>query len=106
MKRYTVQVPIVAVCYVNVEAENEEEAIDNALNSEDLSLENIEEWDAYRIIAEGNCLHTFYNQAEVVSEEDVAESGENRMTPKDYKIQKTYAATKNHEFSTDRNKNK
>lgn len=74
MKRYTVQVPIVAVCYVDVEAESEEEAINNALNSEDLSLENVEEWDAYRIIVEGNCLHTNYNQAEIVSEEDIEES--------------------------------
>lgn len=73
MKRYTVQVPIVAVCYVDVEAESENEAIDNALNSEDLSLENVEEWDAYRIIVEGNCLHTSYNRAEIVSEEDIEE---------------------------------
>lgn len=74
MKRYTVEVPIVAVCYVEVEAESEKEAIDLAFQSDELSLENVEEWEAYRIIAEGNCLHTNYNRANVVSEEEVEES--------------------------------
>ena len=70
MKRYTVEVPIVAACYVEVEAESEEEAIDLALQSDELRLENVEEWDAHRIIAEGNCLHTNYNRAQVVCEEE------------------------------------
>ena len=76
MKRYTVKVPIVAVCYVDVEAENEKDAMDKAFNSEDLSLENVEEWDAYRIIVEGNCLHTSNNRAEIVMEEEIEESEE------------------------------
>lgn len=74
MKKYTVKVPIVAVCYVEVKAENEKEAIKEAFNSEDLSLENVEECDAYRIIAEGNCLHTSHNRAEIVDEEEIEES--------------------------------
>lgn len=76
MKRYTVQIPIVAVCYVEIKAENAEEALEKAFDSKDLSLENVEEWDAYRIIVEGNCLHTSYNRAEIVSEEDIEESEE------------------------------
>lgn len=74
MKKYTVKVPIVAVCYVEVKAENEKDAIKEALNSEDLTLENVEEWDAYRIIAEGNCLNTSNNRAEIVDEEEIEES--------------------------------
>lgn len=74
MKRYSVQIPIVAVCYVDVEAESKEEALEKAFNSEDLSLENVEEWEAYRMIVEGNCLHTSYNRAEIVDEEEIEES--------------------------------
>lgn len=43
MKIYTVKIPIVAVCYVDVEAESEEEAIEKGFDSEDLNLENVEE---------------------------------------------------------------
>lgn len=74
MKLYTVKVPIVAVCYVGVKAENEEDAIEKAFDSEDLELKNVEEWDAYRIIAEGNYLHTSNNRAEIVDEEEIEES--------------------------------
>lgn len=76
MKLYTVKVPIVAVCYVEVKAENEEEAMEKAFRSEDLNIENVEEWGAYRIIVEGNCLHTSDNEAEIVSEEEIEESEE------------------------------
>lgn len=71
MKRYTVEVPIVAVCYVEVEAESEKEAIDLAFQSDELNLENVKEWDAYRTIVEGNCLYTNYNRAQVVFEEEM-----------------------------------
>lgn len=74
MKSYTVKIPIVAVCCVEVKAESEQEAIDTAFESDDLRLENVEEWDAYRIIAEGNFLHTSHNSAEIVYEEEIEES--------------------------------
>lgn len=70
-KRYTVKIPIVAVCYVEVDAENEKEAMDKAFESEDLNLENVEEWDPYRIIVEGNFLHTSNNTACIVCVEDI-----------------------------------
>lgn len=74
MKRYIVEVPIVAVCCVDVEAESEKEAIDLAFKSDKLNLENVEEWEAHRIIAEGNYLHTYHNRAEVIHEEEIEES--------------------------------
>lgn len=67
MKRYMVKVPIVAVCYVEVEAESEEEAIDMALNSEECNLENVEEWEAFEKIVEGNFVHTYHNEAKIMS---------------------------------------
>ncbi len=78
MKLYTVKVPIVAVCYVDVEAENEKEAIEKAMESEDLSLENVEEWEAFEHIAEGNILNTYNNDVKVVGEQEVEESGKNQ----------------------------
>lgn len=71
MKKYTVKVPIVAVCYVEVEAENEEESIEKAFESDDLSLENVEEWEALEHIVEGNVINTHNGDAEVVDEEDI-----------------------------------
>lgn len=57
-KLYTVKVPIVAVCYVDVEAETEEEAIEKAFESDDLKLENVEEWEPLEHIVEGNVINT------------------------------------------------
>lgn len=74
MKRYTVKVPIVAVCYVEVEAESEKEAIDLAFESDDVSLESVEEWEPLKHITQGNVIHTYHNDAEVVAEEEIEES--------------------------------
>lgn len=63
MKKYRVMVPIVAACYVEVEAENEKEAIACALNSEELSLENVEEWEGLEAIVTGNVVHTYNHTA-------------------------------------------
>ncbi len=76
MKLYTVKVPIVAVCYVDVEAENEKEAIEKAMESEDLSLENVEEWEAFEHIVQGNVIYTYNGDAEVVEEQEIEESEE------------------------------
>lgn len=74
MKLYTVKVPIVAVCYVEVEAENEQEAIDMAFESDDLELENVEEWEPLEHITQGNVIYTCHNDAEVVEESEIEES--------------------------------
>ena len=76
MKRYTVKVPIVAVCYVDVEAENEKDAMDKAFESEDLKLENVEEWEPLEHITQGNVIYTYHNDAEIVNEEEIEESEE------------------------------
>lgn len=72
MKLYTVKVPIVAVCYVEVEAENKEDAIDKAFVSDDLRLENVDEWEPLEKIVEGNVLHTYHNEVEIVDEEEIS----------------------------------
>jgi len=76
MKRYTVKVPIVAVCYIDVEAENEKDAMDKAFESEDLKLENVEEWEPLEHITQGNVIYTYHNDAEIVEEEEIEESEE------------------------------
>ncbi len=76
MKRYTVKVPIVAVCYIDVEAENEKDAMDKAFESEDLKLENVEEWEPFEHITQGNVIYTYHNDAEIVEEEEIEESEE------------------------------
>ena len=72
MKLYTVKVPIVAVCYVDVEAESEKEAIQKALVSEDCTLKNVEEWEAFEKIIEGNVVYTYDYEACVVDEQEVS----------------------------------
>ena len=70
MKKYTVKVPIVAVCYVEVEAENEQEAIDMAFESDDLKLENVDEWEPLEHIVEGKVVYTYNSDVEVEEMED------------------------------------
>lgn len=70
MKKYTVKVPIVAVCYVEVEAENEQEAIDMAFESDDLKLENVDEWEPLEHIVEGNVVRTYNSDVEAEEMED------------------------------------
>lgn len=76
MKRYTVKVPIVAVCYIDVKAESNQEAIGKAFESEDLNLENVEEWEPLEHITQGNVIYTCHNDAEIVEEEEIEESEE------------------------------
>lgn len=73
MKLYTVKVPIVAVCYIDVEAETEEEAIEKAFESDDLKLENVDEWEPLEHITQGNVIYTYHNDAEVVEEREIEE---------------------------------
>ena len=53
-KTYVVSVPITGVIYVEVEAENEDEAINLAMESEDLTLKAVEEWEPHRRVVKGN----------------------------------------------------
>ena len=71
MKLYTVKVPIVAVCYVDVEAENEKQAIEMAFESEDLKLENVDEWEPLEHITQGNVIYTYHNDVEIVEESEI-----------------------------------
>lgn len=57
MKKYSVMVPIAGHIVVDVEAVNEAEAIRKALESEDLTLENIHQWEALEKFNSGNVCH-------------------------------------------------
>ncbi len=52
MKFYTVTIPIAGHAYVDVEAENEKDAISKAFNS--VSRDHIEEWQALKQFNSGN----------------------------------------------------
>lgn len=67
-KTYVVSVPITGIIYVEVEAENEDEAIDLAMKSEDLSLDSVEEWEPHRYVVKGNA---FYGKAREATAEEV-----------------------------------
>ena len=66
---YYVDVPIVARANVSVDAESEEEAIRMAL--EEVTLDDIEEWEAHKVIVEGNFYHGNINEVRV---EDAGEA--------------------------------
>lgn len=46
-KEYEVCMPITGIIWVTVEAESEEEAIEAAFESDQLTLDNVEEWEAH-----------------------------------------------------------
>ena len=53
MKTYGVKIPIACHAYVEVEAENEEEAVTKAMQS-DFGLNDVEEWEALERFNQGN----------------------------------------------------
>lgn len=55
MKTYGVTVPITGHAFIEVEAESEDDAIREALES--ISLEHIESWEAIRAVNTGNICH-------------------------------------------------
>jgi hypothetical protein len=63
MSRYDVILPIAGYVELVVEANNEEAAIDVAMETE-VNYEDIVEWETYRHICEGNVLHINYNDAD------------------------------------------
>lgn len=54
MAQYEVILPIVGYALVLVEAESEKAAIDAALQSDDLTMSAIEEWEAVEHVVQGN----------------------------------------------------
>jgi len=64
-EEYWVMVPITGVIAVQVEAESEADAMDKAMNSKDLTLDNIEGWEAHRAIISGNVFYGLQNEIEV-----------------------------------------
>ena len=71
MKTFSVTLPISGTAYVEVEAENEDDAIDAALNA--VTNDDIETWEAHRSIVEGNVVHAMQPwraEARDISEDD------------------------------------
>ena len=66
MAEYSVQIPVTACIEVIVEAESKEEAIVKAL--EKCTLEDIVEWQAHKIVCEGNIYHGIINEIDVMEE--------------------------------------
>jgi hypothetical protein len=64
MPIYAVRLPITGVLEINIEAEDEESAIEKALQSDDLNVDYITEWDAVREIVRGNLFRGKINKAE------------------------------------------
>jgi hypothetical protein len=56
MRKFSVVIPIAGQIYAEVEAENEKEAINKALDG-DYKTEDIEEWQTYRKLHSGNVCH-------------------------------------------------
>lgn len=54
MKEVTVELPISGTLSVVVEVEDEADAIEAALNSDQISYGNIQEWDAHEHLMMGN----------------------------------------------------
>lgn len=55
MKTYCVNIPVAAHASIEVEAEDEDSAIEKAM--EEMTIGNIEEWEPLKIVSEGNFLH-------------------------------------------------
>lgn len=68
-KEYTVLVPITGYVEVIVEAENEQEAIDKAMDDEDVNLDYVIEWDTTKHITEGDVFYGIKNDIEVIENE-------------------------------------
>jgi hypothetical protein len=65
-QEYLVCVPITGTIFVTVKAESEADAIGAAFESDELTLDNIEEWEPHKEICSGNVLHATCNEAYAV----------------------------------------
>lgn len=68
MKTYYVEVPITGTINIEVQASSEQEAIEKALESDDLKTENITEWEAHEHVIQGNVFYGSLSSAEAVEE--------------------------------------
>jgi hypothetical protein len=78
-RTWTVQVPIAGHAILEVEAESAESAIEAALNSNDLTHDKIETWEALERFNQGNvcyCPHPWHATAELAFGEDPIEDDE------------------------------
>lgn len=64
LRTYSVAIPITGVVYTEVDAENKEDAIRKALESEDVSLDNVEDWSSHKHVVQGNVFYGKLAQAE------------------------------------------
>jgi len=63
MKTYGITIPIAGMAYIQIETNSEKEAIEKAFN--DITNENIEEWECFEHISQGNVLYAPYNDITV-----------------------------------------
>ncbi len=64
MPRYGVRLPVSGYVYVEVEADDEEAAIEAAFMSDDVVRDNIEEWETHQQIVRGNVCSAVLNEAD------------------------------------------
>jgi len=64
MKEYDVTLPICGYVSLRVAAENEETALEKALDS-NITTKDIVEWDAYKRIVDGDIFHGPQNEYEI-----------------------------------------
>ena len=69
MKKYNVYVPICGYVYLEVEAEDEQEAIDKAFEN-GCSTDDIVEFDMYEHIVQGNVFYGAMNDVDVIPENE------------------------------------
>lgn len=69
MTKWIVTVPITGYVTVTVEAEDEEEAIEKAMEC-DVSTDDIEQWDMTDHIVQGNVFYGIQNEAEAEKVDD------------------------------------
>ena len=63
MATYSVKLPFAGYLSVEVEADSEEDAVSKAMN--DASLDDVEEWETFTQIVQGNVLYAPINTPEV-----------------------------------------
>lgn len=63
MPRYLVTIPISGAISIEVDAENEDAALDAAFDSEELTSDNIDDWEAHREMVSGNVINFSPNRA-------------------------------------------
>lgn len=68
--KFTVGVPITGYIVLEVEADTEEEAFEKAWESDKLTLDNVEEWEAHDQVNRGNVSYALMDEIQVLYKED------------------------------------